>query len=222
MLTLGGILGDHPPIDPAGFEAFAASLPFADISEAIVGAQPLDSPVAFRFPAAVRRRYECLPQFPDGLLVLGDAVCSFNPVYGQGMAVAANQALVLRRLLARHTSLGPARYFRAIAKTIDPPWELAMSADLALPGVSGPRTCRVRIANAYLARLLAAASADAALGTAFIRVLGLLDRAEGLLRPDRVLRMLWITRGKADVAVGSNGINHNRDAAIQPEVSPWQ
>jgi 2-polyprenyl-6-methoxyphenol hydroxylase-like FAD-dependent oxidoreductase len=222
MLTLGGILGDHPPIDPAGFEAFAASLPFADISEAIVGAQPLDSPVAFRFPAAVRRRYECLPQFPDGLLVLGDAVCSFNPVYGQGMAVAANQALVLRRLLARHTSLGPARYFRAIAKTIDPPWELAMSADLALPGVSGPRTCRVRIANAYLARLLAAASADAALGTAFIRVLGLLGRAEGLLRPDRVLRMLWITRGKADVAVGSNGINHNRDAAIQPEVSPWQ
>ena len=97
-----------------------------------------------------------------------------------------------------------------------------MSADLALPGVSGPRTRRIRIANAYLARLLAAASADAALGTAFIRVLGLLDRAEGLLRPDRVLRMLWITRGKADVAVGSNGINHNRDAAIQPEVSPWQ
>jgi 2-polyprenyl-6-methoxyphenol hydroxylase-like FAD-dependent oxidoreductase len=222
MLTLGGILGDHPPTDPADFEAFAASLPFADISEAIVGAQPLDSPVAFRFPAAVRRRYEYLQEFPDGLLVLGDAVCSFNPVYGQGMTVAANQALVLRRLLAHHTNLAPARYFRAIAKTINPPWELAVSADLALPGVSVSRTRRIRIANAYLPRLLAAASSDVVLGTAFIRVLGLLDRAEGLLRPDRMLRMWWVTRGKVGAAIGSNAIKHNRDAAIRPEVSPWQ
>ncbi len=221
MLTLGGILGDHPPTDPAGFEAFAASLPFADISEAIVGAVPLDSPVAFRFPAAVRRRYERLHQFPDSLLVLGDAVCSLNPVYGQGMTVAANQALVLRRLLAHHPNPAPSPYFRAIAKTINPPWELAVSADLALTGVPGTRSRRIRIANAYLPRLLAAASSDVALGTAFIRVLGLLDRAEGLLRPDRVLRMWWITRGKADAAVGSNGINHHRDAATQPEVSPW-
>ncbi len=221
MLTLGGVLGDHPPTDPAGFEAFAASLPFADISEAIVGAQPLDNPVAFRFPAAVRRRYECLHQFPDGLLVLGDAVCSFNPVYGQGMTVVANQALVLRRFLAHHTNPAPGRYFRAIAKTIDPPWELAVSADLALPGVPGTRTRRIRIANAYLPRLLAAASSDVALGTAYIRVLGLLDRAEGLLRPDRVLRMWWITRGKAGAAIGGTGINHNRDVAGQQEVSPW-
>jgi 2-polyprenyl-6-methoxyphenol hydroxylase-like FAD-dependent oxidoreductase len=221
MLTLGGMLGDHPPTDPAGFETFAASLPFADISDAIVGAQPLDSPVAFRFPAAVRRRYECLHQFPDGLLVLGDAVCSFNPVYGQGMTVAANQALVLRRLLAHHANLAPGRYFQALAKTINPPWELAVSADLALPGIPGTRTRRIRIANTYLPRLLAAASSDVALGTAFIRVLGLLDRAEGLLRPDRMLRMRWITRGRAHAAIGSNCINHNRDAAIQPEVSPW-
>jgi hypothetical protein len=113
------------------------------------------------------------------------------------------------------------RYFRAIAKTINSPWELAVSADLALPGVSGSRTRRIRIANAYLPRLLAAASSDVALATAFIRVLGLLDRAEGLLRPDRVLRMWWITRGTANAAIGSNGINHNRDTAIQPEVSPW-
>lgn len=221
MLTLGGILGDNPPTDPAEFEAFAASLPFGDISEAIVGAQPLDSPVAFRFPAAVRRRYECLQRFPDGLLVLGDAVCSFNPVYGQGMTAAANQALVLRRLLAHHTNLAPARYFQAIAKTINPPWELAVSADLALPGVSGARTRRIRIANGYLPRLLAAASSDVALSTAFIRVLGLLDRSEGLLRPDRMLRTWWISRGKAGGAIGSDGINHSRDTATRSEVSPW-
>lgn len=70
ILTLGGILGDYPPIDPAGFDAFVASLPFPDIAEAIERAEPLDDPVGFRFPASVRHRYERLREFPDGLLVM--------------------------------------------------------------------------------------------------------------------------------------------------------
>jgi hypothetical protein len=203
MVTLGGMLGDHPPTDPAGFEAFAASLPFTDIAEAIAGAQPLDKPVVFRFPTCVRRRYEWLRQFPDSLLVLGDAVCSFNPVYGQGMTVAANQALVLRRLLARSANPAPGQYFREIAKTVDSPWDFAVGADLALPGVPGTRTAKIRMANAYLPRLLAAASSDVVLGAAFIRALGLLDRPEGLLRPGRVLRVWWINRRHPTRAVAS-------------------
>lgn len=230
MLTLGGILGDHPPTDPAGFETFAASLPFPDISDAIAGARPLDNPVAFRFPAAVRRRYEYLNQFPDGLLVIGDAVCSFNPVYGQGMTVAADQALVLQRLLAGKPYPAPARFFRAIAKAIDPPWEFSVAADLALPGVPGTRTRAIRIANAYLPRLLAAASSDAALSIAYIRVMGLLDRPAGLLRPDRVLRTWWLTRRKAGKRTENKSIKAHitahikvhRDAATQREVSPWR
>lgn len=221
MLTLGGILGDHPPTDPAGFEAFAASLPFRDIAEAIAGAQPLDSPVAFRFPAAVRRRYEDLHFFPEGLLVLGDAVCSFNPVHGQGITVAANQALVLGRLLARNTRPAPGQYFRAIAKTINPPWDLAAGADLALPGVSGTGSRKIRMTNSHLLRALAAARSDALLSAAVIRVVGLLDRPEALLRPDRVARIWWITRRKTGIVPGNDGTNHTGDAATQQEVSPW-
>jgi 2-polyprenyl-6-methoxyphenol hydroxylase-like FAD-dependent oxidoreductase len=205
MVTLAGILGDHPPTDPAGFAAFAASLPFADIAEAIVGAQPLDDPVAFRFPASVRHRYEHLRHFPDGLLILGDAVCSFNPIYGQGMTVAANQALVLHRLLATSTNLAPDRYFRAIAKTIDPPWDIAVGADLAFPGVPGTRTAKIRLVNAYLPRLHAAAASDVTLGAAFLRVVGLIDRPEGLLRPDRVLRVWWANRRHPASATSDTG-----------------
>jgi 2-polyprenyl-6-methoxyphenol hydroxylase-like FAD-dependent oxidoreductase len=191
ILTLGGILGDYPPTDPAGFEAFTASLPFSDIAEAVAGAEPLDDPVGFRFPASVRHRYERLREFPDGLLVIGDAVSSFNPVYGQGMTVAANQAMALRRLLARKTEPSPRQHFRLIAKTIDPPWDIAVGADLALPDVPGTRTVKIRLVNAYMPRLHAAAVHNAALSAAFARVLGLIDRPEGLLRPDRALRVWW-------------------------------
>jgi 2-polyprenyl-6-methoxyphenol hydroxylase-like FAD-dependent oxidoreductase len=191
ILTLGGILGDYPPTDPAGFEAFAVSLPAPDIAEAIQGAKPLDDPVAFRFPASVRHRYERLRAFPDGLLVIGDAVSSFNPIYGQGMTVAANQAVALRRILTRTPQPAPHHYFRLIAKTIDPPWDIAAGADLAFPDVPGTRTAKTQLVNAYMPRLLAAAAHNATLSVAFARVQGLIDRPEGLLRPDRVLRVWW-------------------------------
>lgn len=190
MLTVGGICGDYPPTDPAGFGDFVASLPSADIAAAIVGAEPLDDPVPFRFPASVRRRYERLAAFPAGLLVAGDAVCSFNPVYGQGMTVAAAEAMTLRGLLARDAVPGARRYFRAIAAAIDVAWDIAVGADLAFPQVPGKRTAKVRLVNAYLPRLHAAAAHDEALAASLVRVIGLKDRPEGLLRPDRVLRVL--------------------------------
>jgi 2-polyprenyl-6-methoxyphenol hydroxylase-like FAD-dependent oxidoreductase len=190
ILTLAGICGDFPPTDPAGFNEFVAGLPTADIATAVAGAEPLNDPVPFRFPASVRRRYEKLSAFPAGLLVIGDAVCSFNPIYGQGMTVAATEAMTLRRLLARDARPDARRYFRAIATAIDVPWDIAVGADLAFPQVPGKRSAKVRLVNAYLPRLHAAAAHDDALAAAMIRVIGLKDRPEGLLRPDRVLRVL--------------------------------
>ncbi|MGH3987471.1 MAG: FAD-dependent oxidoreductase [Pseudonocardiaceae bacterium] len=191
VVTLGGILGDHPPIDPAGFDAFAASMCSPDVAKALVGATPVDDPVSFRFPASVRHRYERLRRFPAGLLVIGDAVCSFNPIYGQGMTVAAMEAATLRDMLRSGSPPGPREYFRRIAKVIDTPWEIAVGADLAFPDVPGRRTAKVRMVNAYLPALYAAASIDSSLAGAIVRVMGMVDQPEGLLRPDRLLRVLW-------------------------------
>jgi len=190
MLTLGGILGDHPPTDPDGFLAFARALQFPEIYQAIRDAEPLDDPVAFRFPASVRHRYERLARFPDGLLVVGDAVCSFNPIYGQGMTVAAIEALTLRQHLQRSAEPQPRRFLRDIARVIDAPWAMAVGGDLVFPGVEGHRTRQVRLVNAYLDRLHAAAECDAALSGAFIAVAGMVARPESLLRPSIALRVL--------------------------------
>ena len=190
ILTIAGICGDHPPTDPQGFDDFVARLPSADIAAAIAGADPLDDPVPFRFPASVRHRYERLTSFPAGLLVIGDAVCSFNPVYGQGMTVAATEAMTLRGLQARRPVPDARRYFRAITTAIDAAWDIAVAADLAFPQVPGRRSAKVRLVNAYLPRLHAAAAHDKALAASVVRVIGLKDRPEGLLRPDRVLRVV--------------------------------
>lgn len=189
-LSVTGVLGDHPPTDHEGFEEFVRSLPVPEIYQSLIGAEPVDEPVRFRFPASVRRRYERLTRFPAGLLVIGDAVCSFNPVYAQGMAVAAIQSRTLAEQLRRSPVPEPRQYFAAIAKVIDSPWEFVAIADLGYPGVEGRRSFKVRMINGYVARLQRAAAHDSALTNAFIRVAGLVDEPTALLRPDRVIRTL--------------------------------
>ena len=190
IVTLFGVLGDHPPTEPDGFEGFADSLTFTDLSQAIRSGAPLDDPVAFRFPASVRRRYERLRRFPGGLLPIGDGLCSLNPVYGQGMTVAALQALALREHVQRDGSPEPRRWLHDVARIIDAPWDMVVGGDLALPDVEGPRTAKVRLLGAYVARLHAAAAQDPRLAVAFARVMALVAPPTSLLRPRTTTRVV--------------------------------
>jgi 2-polyprenyl-6-methoxyphenol hydroxylase-like FAD-dependent oxidoreductase len=127
-------------------------------------------------------------RFPDGLLVLGDAICSFNPAYGQGMTVAALQAQALGECLRRGPNDLARRYFRAAAKPIGVAWQFAVGGDLSLPEVEGPRPLAVRLSNRYVSRLHAAAETDIAVAEQFTRVVGLLDPPATLLHPRMLLR----------------------------------
>ena len=159
-VTLTGVLGDHPPTDPEGFVEFARSLPVPDVYEAVKDAEATSDPVSFGFPASIRRHYERLARFPGGLLLLGDAVCSFNPVYGQGMTVASMQAMALRDHLRRHRSPEPLVYLAELARVVDFPWQTSTSGDLGFPEVEGERPWKLRMRNAYMARVQYAASKD--------------------------------------------------------------
>lgn len=190
LLTLAGVVGRRPPTDPDGFMDYAKSLRFPDIHEAISGAEPIDGPVPYRFPANVRRRYERLARLPDGLVVVGDGVCTFNPIYGQGMTVAAMEALALRSHLLANTDPGPRLFQRELARVIDTPWEMAIGSDLGFPAARGRRTRKLRILGRYVARLHAAAAHDAGLARTFARVSGLVDPPGALLRPGVMARVL--------------------------------
>ncbi|MFV2103082.1 FAD-dependent oxidoreductase [Micromonospora sp. LOL_024] len=190
ILSLTGVLGDYPPTDPDGFLEFVRSLPVGDVYEAVRDADALDGPVSFRFPASVRRRYDRLLRFPGRLLVLGDAFCSFNPVYGQGMSVAAIQAMTLRSHLRVGRPPEPHRFFADLSRVVGTPWDISAGGDLDFPGVEGRRTLKVRIGNAYMARLQYAATKDPEVTNGFMRVAGLMDPPEALMRPTMVRRVL--------------------------------
>ncbi|WP_177319607.1 squalene monooxygenase [Actinoplanes philippinensis] len=184
VLFLGGILGEEPPDDDAGVRAFAESLPGPEISDFLRTAEPLGDPVRMRFPASVRRHYERMPRLPRGLVAVGDAVCSFNPIYGQGITVAALQALALAR------TAGAGRWFTGAARLVDSPWSMATATDLRFPEVEGRRRAVDRPLDAYLRRYRAAAVHDTDLGAAFLRVSNMLAGPGHLLAPGRVLRVL--------------------------------
>ncbi|MEU3354881.1 FAD-binding monooxygenase [Streptomyces sp. NPDC037389] len=184
VVTAYGILGDHPPTDDEGFLAFVKSLSVPGVHEALTEAEPLDELVAYRFPANLRRHYERMPSLPEGLLVLGDAVCSFNPSYAQGMTVSALQALSLREHLRRDTGPDPLAYFRALAAdAVEGAWSMAISGDLGFPEVEGERTEEVLAGHAHLARVQAAAAHDEEVSGALMRVIGLVDAPEALASP---------------------------------------
>jgi 2-polyprenyl-6-methoxyphenol hydroxylase-like FAD-dependent oxidoreductase len=190
LLTLAGILGDRAPADSAGFLEFARSLPFPDIHAAIRSGEPIDEPISFRFPESVRFRYDRLPRMPGGFLPIGDSLCTFNPVYGQGMTVAALEALALRRHL-QHAGAPPVhRILRDFARIVDTPWQMARGADLSFPGVPGELSRPQRLIGRYIAHLHAAAVDDARLGIAFVRVSGLVDHPAALFKPRVALRVL--------------------------------
>jgi 2-polyprenyl-6-methoxyphenol hydroxylase-like FAD-dependent oxidoreductase len=187
---LAGTRPDHPPTDLPGFLAYARTLCVPDLHDALRGAELVEPLESARFPANVRRRYERLTDLPEGLLVVGDALCAFNPVYGQGMTVAAIEATVLRAQLAAGRVPAPTAFFTAVARAIDPAWGLTTGADRQDAQLDGP----ARLVDAYVRRLQAAAVHDPALAKAFREVTGLLAAPPTLMRPDRVARVLWATR----------------------------
>jgi 2-polyprenyl-6-methoxyphenol hydroxylase-like FAD-dependent oxidoreductase len=134
-------------------------------------------------PTSVRKRYDRLPSFPDGLLVMGDAMCAFNPIYGLGMTVAAEQALCLRAALGHGSANLIHRFLRAAAASTAQAWDLSAGSDLAFPDVEGRPTRSMRVANRYVQRVLGVAERNPEVASRFMAVSGLVAPKAALFHP---------------------------------------
>lgn len=141
---------------------------------------------------------------PERYYVIGDALCGVNPIYGQGMTVAAIEAEVLRGQLGRGRVPAPREYFPAAARAVAPAWDPATGTDQQDPRVEGPRPVTGRLVSSYVDRLTAAAVQSPDLARTFLNV-SALEPPQALMRPDRVARVLWATRRRASrpVPVGA-------------------
>jgi 2-polyprenyl-6-methoxyphenol hydroxylase-like FAD-dependent oxidoreductase len=187
VLTMMGMAGHEPPCELSAMCTFAKEFTPPHLLAAVRNAEPIGEIARHRVPSSQWRRYDKMQRFPKGLLVIGDAICSFNPIYGQGMTVAALEALALRGCLSTGTSDLAWRFFRAAARPIRHAWQLAAGGDLALPEIDGERPLATRLLNRYVDRVLTAAEYDTAALNQFVKVTALVDPPNRLLRPS----MLW-------------------------------
>jgi 2-polyprenyl-6-methoxyphenol hydroxylase-like FAD-dependent oxidoreductase len=199
LVTLAGAARDFPPTDEQGFMDFARSLPTPILYEAIQSATPLTSIVGYRRTENLRRHYEKLPRYLDGFISMGDAVCAFNPVYGQGMTVAALSAQALGECLREQrrrfgggdlTGLAK-RFHKRLDRIIALPWLLATGEDFRYATTEGGRPAlATRLLRPYLDRLLLSANRNPAAHHAFLQVIHLTHSPAVLFRPTVVVPML--------------------------------
>jgi 2-polyprenyl-6-methoxyphenol hydroxylase-like FAD-dependent oxidoreductase len=202
LVTLVGVLGERPPTDLDGFVAYAGSLETDDLHVLAEGAEPVNALSTGAFPAYLRRHYERLPRLPDGFVVVDDAVCSFNPLYAQGMSTALRQAILLGDVLDQHGTAGlGAAFFRQVTPMIDGAWAIATSADLGHPEIPEPRTMAWRVLNRYVERLLRVAHHDPVVATTHLRVISQVAPMQALLRPRIAARVLAGRRPTSRVAL---------------------
>jgi 2-polyprenyl-6-methoxyphenol hydroxylase-like FAD-dependent oxidoreductase len=195
IVTVAGIGGDYPPTDDGGFLEFARTLRTPILYEAIRDARPLTPIAGYRRTANQMRHYAELQRWPDRLVVLGDAACALNPLYGQGMSAAPEAALVLDGWLRRGEP--PLAFQRRLAKSVTTPWLLATAEDYRYPTTAGgQRNLSTRLMHRYFDQLTQVALIDPVVARAFLGVVHLLAPPTVLFQPRIVARTLRGPRGR--------------------------
>jgi 2-polyprenyl-6-methoxyphenol hydroxylase-like FAD-dependent oxidoreductase len=194
ILTVFGMGGYEIPDDLAGMVEWVTQSAPPFLITGLRAAEPLGAVSAQRYPVSTWRRYDKLRQFPAGLLVMGDAICSFNPVHMQGMTMAARQAVALRNCLADRDGDLSQRFFKATAKQIAPVWRVNRLSDFSASPGDGWRSSLRRLANWQMQKVWSAAAIDPAVAEAILRVGHFVDPPARLVRPSFLMRVVAANR----------------------------
>jgi 2-polyprenyl-6-methoxyphenol hydroxylase-like FAD-dependent oxidoreductase len=187
LVTLAGRNGEQPPAGVEGFLEYARSLPSLELYRLASTAEPIGNCATYGFQENRRRYFENLERFPNGLLPFADAICAFNPVYGQGMTVATVEARVLDACLEQGLSDLAARFYRMVSPTIDDAWKVAAASDMRFIDRKIPR--KVWALNWYFDRMHTAAQQDPYVARMFHEVVNMNEPPSSLLQPAIAIRV---------------------------------
>ena len=192
MVMLAGILADYPPTNEADFLTFAEDVD-PEFYAAIQQAEPISNIIGYRRTENRLLHFEKLDRWPDRLVALGDAVCGFNPIYGQGMSVSAMAAVELGEMIkkgnGRLTNIAQS-FQKRYPKIVEPAWLLATSADLEWLGNDEATSLPERFAGWYMPKVLNAIPNDQEVHKTFIQVQNLIVPPTALFQPQVAWRVL--------------------------------
>lgn len=196
LVLAAGFHKDYPPTDWPGFLAYMKSLPFSSIYDEIKDLQPIGEGHEYRFAAYLRRHYERFQHFPQRLVVLGDAICSFNPVYGQGMTVAAKEAEHLDACLKQCLESGgldnvAQPFFEGAAEFVDTAWDGTTVEDLRYPLTRGERPKGYGLRKWLNRKFFALSATDEEFSVAFFKVINMVEPRESMLKPKYLLKAVF-------------------------------
>jgi 2-polyprenyl-6-methoxyphenol hydroxylase-like FAD-dependent oxidoreductase len=194
MVLVGERHAPPPPDSFDGFLELTRQLRTSTIYDTLKNARPVGKVHRFSFPESSWRHYEQLAAFPRGLIPIGDAICRFNPIHGQGMSVALQQACVLKDLLGRAgdsdplEGLAPA-YFAAVTPLIAGPWSMSAVPDFANPLTRGTPPQDMDNSMRFEAGLIRLAAQDPMVHELMLSVRYLIKPASALHDPDLARRI---------------------------------
>jgi 2-polyprenyl-6-methoxyphenol hydroxylase-like FAD-dependent oxidoreductase len=192
IVTLGGVASHYPPSDETGFMETLATLRTPIIAEAVRLAEPISPVYSNRAMANRFRRYERWQARLDNFIALGDSVCAFNPVYGQGMTTGTISATILADCLKKYGTADPElprHFFRAQARFQANPWSMATGADFRFPETTGERPKGTQLFDSYMRTLFAIAPDDARVRLRVGEVINMLKLPSSFFSPDIVVRV---------------------------------
>ena len=195
LLVLAGTGKDYPPTDEEGFLDFVKSIPDHTLHEALQNAQPSSSIYGYRRTENRLRHFEQLARLPAGFVALGDSVCAFNPVRGQGTTVAALGVKAFDESLRRqrHKDLinFPLHFQRKLAKINEFPWQWAKALDYYVPGIEGMQPSRIeKLAYRYIGSIIGLMPMTLSVNKTFTEVSHMIKPPVVLLRPSIVAKVL--------------------------------
>jgi 2-polyprenyl-6-methoxyphenol hydroxylase-like FAD-dependent oxidoreductase len=189
LATMYGRGGDMAPRDAEGFVEWSKGLPHPVIYEKLSQAEPVSDFRIYKIPYGIWNRYDQMPRFPGGLLPMGEAMTSFNPMYGQGISLSAAQALALRSVLANSLNGDlAARYFAKCNELNSIGWSVMETRDLAYASTDGERPADLEERWRVGAAIRRLGEQDSEIHALSVRVTHLLEPPSALARPDIIER----------------------------------
>lgn len=192
LVTAGGRLGAFPKADPSEFLAFLKALPVPDAYEAIRHAKPLSQPERYVMRSSIRRRYDLINNWPTNFLVVGDAVCSINPAFSQGISICAMQAEILGMEVGQWLvgNVEASEIQRTIFESTQQPWKQSASADQLYPELAPTITAKGWLKKTYMRAAVRASASDKTVLTKLLRVHNLLEDGSDVFQVNFALKVV--------------------------------